>query len=78
MLDRVCSLFKNKEIKSSYIIKVFYNLASWNFFEQKVGHCVYLNYFASKRVLAKILKNPREKYVLAVYFDRKDLFEAGN
>ena len=33
---------------------------------------LYLSYFASKIVLSKILKSLRKKYVLAVYFGRKD------
>ena len=39
---------------------------------------VYLNYFVLKIVLWKILKNMREKYVLAVHLaKRHKFFEAG-
>ena len=40
--------------------------------------CIYLDYFESKLALTKIIKNIWEKYVLAVYFIRKDILRLAN
>ena len=37
-----------------------------------------LNYFVSKVILSKILKNLRGKKVLGVYFGRNDIIRPGN
>ena len=44
----------------------------------KVSCCFQQNYFASKIVLPKSIKNFREKYVLDVCFDRKYIFRSAN
>ena len=44
----------------------------------KVSCCFQLNYFVSKIVLPKSIKNLRDKYVLDVCFDRKYIFRSAN
>lgn len=64
--------------------KIFYQHASRNFFELKILWTkgvtvlpgIYQNYFASKIVSSKFLKYLIEKYVLAVYFGRKDILRS--
>ena len=53
-------------------------LLNYKFFEQSVTILtkLRLNYFVTKIVLSKVLKNSREKHVLVVYSGRK-CFEVG-
>ena len=53
-------------------------LLNYKFFEQSVTILtkLRLNYFVTKIVLSKVLKNLREKHVLAVFSGRK-CFEVG-
>lgn len=53
-------------------------LLNYKFFEQSVTILtkLRLNYFVTKIVLSKVLKNLREKHVLVVYSGRK-CFEVG-
>ena len=79
MIFIICLKTKGSNYKLHY--QVFYKLTSKNFRTKKGSTTltyIYLNYFVSENVLSKMLKNLRDKNVLAIYVGRKDVLRSAN